>query len=76
MGLQVHEVLMRQICNRTQAAALDRFVACAASGDGAPWYIPTADANAQGGYAVRVEWCDPDGDQRLSGEIKDLPSRA
>ena len=32
---------------RAQAAAPSRFVACAAYGDGGPWYIPTAEAYPQ-----------------------------
>ncbi len=60
---------------RAQASAPDRFVACAAYGDGGPWYIPTADAYPQGGYAVSVAWCDPAIDQILSGGINDLLSR-
>jgi hypothetical protein len=60
---------------RAQAAAPDRFVACAAYGDGGPWYIPTADAYPQGGYAVSVAWCDPAIDQILSGGIQQLLSR-
>ncbi len=44
---------------RAQATAPDRFVACAAYGDGGPWYIPTAEAYPEGGYAVSVAWCDP-----------------
>lgn len=59
---------------RAQAAAPDRFVACAAYGDGGPWYIPTADAYPQGGYAVGVAWCDPAIDSILSGGIKRLLS--
>lgn len=61
---------------RAQASAPDRFVACAAYGDGGPWYIPTADAYPQGGYAVSVAWCDPAIDQILSGGINDLLSHA
>jgi hypothetical protein len=57
---------------RAQAAAPDRFVACAAYGDGGPWYIPTADAYPQGGYAVSVAWCDPAIDQILSDGIGKL----
>jgi len=60
---------------RAQATAPDRFVACAAYGDGGPWYIPTADAYPQGGYAVSVAWCDPAVDQILSGGIKELLTR-
>ena len=42
---------------RAQASVPDRFVACAAYGDCGPWYIPTADAYPQGGYAVSVASC-------------------
>ena len=57
---------------RAQAAAAGRFVACAAYGDGGPWYIPTADAYPQGGYAVGVAWCAPEMDQVLSRGIGTL----
>jgi len=57
---------------RAQASATDRFVACAAYGDGGPWYIPTADAYPQGGYAVDVAWCDRAIDQILSSGIGEL----
>lgn len=57
---------------RAQATAPDRFVACAAYGDGGPWYIPTAEAYPQGGYAVSVAWCDPAIDEILTGGIKSL----
>ena len=60
---------------RAQATTPNRFVACAAYGDGGPWYIPTADAYPQGGYAVSVAWCDPAIDQILSGGIKNLLTR-
>ena len=39
---------------RAQAIAPNRFVACAAYGDGGPWYIPVKEAYPQGGYAVGV----------------------
>jgi hypothetical protein len=55
-----------------QAAASERFVACAAYGDGGPWYIPTAEAYPQGGYAVSVAWCGPQIDTLLSDGIKRL----
>src|SRR5690606_38416738 len=55
-----------------QAAAAERFVACAAYGDGGPWYIPTAEAYDQGGYAVSVAWCDPQIDSLLSSGIHNL----
>jgi hypothetical protein len=57
---------------RAQAAAPDRFVACAAYGDGGPWYIPTAEAYPQGGYAVSVAWCDPAIDGILTNGIYNL----
>lgn len=59
-----------------QAGRPDRFVACAAYGDGGPWYIPTADAYPQGGYAVSVAWCAPDIDRILTTGIRTLLSRA
>lgn len=59
---------------RSQAAAPGRFVACTAYGDGGPWYIPTADAYPQGGYAVSVAWCDPAIDQILCSGIGALLS--
>ena len=57
---------------RAQATANDRFVACAAYGDGGPWYIPTRDAYPQGGYAVNVAWCAPEMDEILSSGIQTL----
>ncbi len=57
---------------RAQGSAPDRFVACAAYGDGGPWYIPTKDAYPQGGYAVSVAWCDPHIDTLLSGGVAKL----
>lgn len=61
---------------RAQAAAPDRFVACAAYGDGGPWYIPVKEAYPQGGYAVGVAWCSPDMDPMMSGGIETLLSKA
>ena len=61
---------------RAQAAAPDRFVACAAYGDGGPWYIPTAEAYPQGGYSVGVAWCGPEVDGMLTGGMKKLISGA
>jgi hypothetical protein len=55
-----------------QAAAPERFVACAAYGDGGPWYIPTAEAYPQGGYEVSVAWCDPKIDDLLTSGIGTL----
>ena len=57
---------------RAQAAGGSRFVACAAYGDGGPWYIPTEEAYPQGGYAVSMAWCAPDVDQLLSNGIQSL----
>jgi hypothetical protein len=61
---------------RAQVKAEQRFVACAAYGDGGPWYIPTAEAYPQGGYAVSVAWCDPQIDDLLTGGISTLLERA
>lgn len=57
---------------RAQATASDRFVACAAYGDGGPWYIPTRNAYPQGGYAVSVAWSGPGIDKTLSQGIASL----
>ena len=61
---------------RAQATASDRFVACAAYGDGGPWYIPTQNAYPQGGYAVSVAWCAPEMDAMLSSGIQSLLNHA
>ncbi|MCH2203770.1 MAG: hypothetical protein MK102_17520 [Fuerstiella sp.] len=61
---------------RGQASTPNRFVACAAYGDGGPWYIPTEEAWSQGGYAVRVAWCAPEIDQILTTGIESLLSIA
>lgn len=61
---------------RAQASAPNRFVACAAYSDGGPWYIPTADAYPQAGYAVSVAHCASSMDPILSGGIQSLLSRA
>ena len=55
---------------RAQTQSPDRFVACAAYGDGGPWYIPTREAYPQGGYEVSVAWCDPEIDDVLSQGIE------
>ncbi len=55
-----------------QESASDRFVACAAYGDGGPWYIPTEEAYPQGGYEVSVAWCDREVDDILSDGIQRL----
>ncbi|MBX3420647.1 MAG: hypothetical protein KF752_03730 [Pirellulaceae bacterium] len=57
---------------RAQVAAPERFVACAAYGDGGPWYIPTREAYPQGGYEVSVAWCDPEIDSTLSHGMAQL----
>lgn len=59
---------------RAQQFTPQRFVACAAYGDGGPWYIPTAEAYPQGGYAVSVAWCAPEVDEILTGGIRTLLS--
>lgn len=61
---------------RAQAVAPGRFVACAAYGDGGPWYIPVKEAYPQGGYAVGVAWCSPEMDPLMSQGIQTLLSRA
>lgn len=61
---------------RAQAVAPDRFVACAAYGDGGPWYIPVKEAYPQGGYAVSVAWCSPEMDPIMSDGIQRLLARA
>lgn len=57
---------------RAQQLSPDRFVACAAYGDGGPWYIPTKEAYPQGGYEVSVAWSDPAIDDVLSQGIQKL----
>lgn len=52
---------------RAQEAAKKRFVACAAYGDGGPWYLPTEEAFPQGGYEVSVSWCGPTVEKELWG---------
>lgn len=55
-----------------QQSAAERFVACAAYGDGGPWYIPTREAYPQGGYEVSVAWCDRQVDDILSDGVQRL----
>jgi len=50
----------------------DGFSAVAAYGDGGPWYIPTRDEYANGGYEVSVAFSSPDIDKLLSGAIARL----
>jgi hypothetical protein len=57
---------------RAQQMAPDRFVACAAYGDGGPWYIPTKEAYPLGGYEVSVAWCGPGVDEVLTEGIRAL----
>ena len=61
---------------RAQGAAPNRFVACAAYGDGGPWYIPTAEAYPQQGYEVSVAWCKPEVDPVLTEGIQSLLAKA
>ncbi len=55
-----------------QQFATSRFVACAAYGDGGPWYIPTEEAYPQGGYEVSVAWCTPVVDPILTAGVQAL----
>lgn len=55
-----------------QQYAPDRFVACAAYGDGGPWYLPTEEAFPQGGYEVSVAWCGAEIDPLLTQGIQSL----
>jgi len=79
-GLHINSVSMLHLPSecfveyqlRAQAQVPARFVACAAYGDGGPWYIPTADAYPQGGYAPSVAWCSPAIDPILSTGIQGL----
>lgn len=57
---------------KAQRMASERFVACAAYGDGGPWYLPTAEAFSQGGYEVSVSWCGPGIDAVLTRGIQSL----
>ena len=61
---------------RAQGTAPNRFVVCAAYGDGGPWYIPVKEAYPQGGYAVGVAWCSPEVDLLMSEGIQKLLFRA
>jgi hypothetical protein len=54
---------------RAQASFPKRFVACAAYGDGGPWYIPVSEAYSQGGYETGVAWCDKQIDSMMSQGI-------
>jgi hypothetical protein len=51
---------------RAQQMAPKRFIATAAYGDGGPWYIPTREEYANGGYEVSVAFCDPEVDGILT----------
>ncbi len=55
---------------RAQQQSPDRFVACAAYGDGGPWYIPTQEAYPQGGYEVSVAWSAPMIDDVLTQGVR------
>lgn len=44
---------------RAQKMQPEGFVACAAYGDGGPWYIPTKEEYPNGGYEVSVAFSDP-----------------
>jgi hypothetical protein len=55
-----------------QKMAEKQFVACAAYGDGGPWYIPTEAAYGQGGYEVSVAWSEASVEQSLLTGINRL----
>src|SRR5205814_2279150 len=57
---------------RAQQFAPDRFVACAAYGDGGPWYIPVKEAYPQEGYEVSVANCADAVDGILTAGITEL----
>ena len=57
---------------RAQNIAPKRFVATAAYGDGGPWYIPTREEYASGGYEVSVAFCDPGVDDLISQGLHKL----
>ena len=59
-----------------QASVPNRFVACAAYGDGGPWYIPTEESYPQGGYEVSVAWCSTKVDPILSSGVQALLDRS
>jgi len=79
-GLHVNDVTMLHLPSecyieyqlRAQATRPDKFIACAAYGDGGPWYIPVREAYPQGGYSVGVAWCDPQIDTILSAGMSSL----
>ncbi|MFG0296198.1 MAG: twin-arginine translocation signal domain-containing protein [Maioricimonas sp. JB045] len=81
-GLHVNDVSMLHLPAEcfveyqlaAQKIGAGRFVACAAYGDGGPWYIPTAESYPQGGYAVSVAWCDSQVEDVLTGGIRSLLS--
>lgn len=57
---------------RAQQLQPKRFVATAAYGDGGPWYIPVKEEYPNGGYEVRVAFCDPPVDDVLTQGMKTL----
>ena len=63
---------------RAQAIALKNdpahFVATAAYGDGGPWYIPVKEEYPNGGYEVRVAFCDPEIDSIMTQGMQALLS--
>ncbi|MDB6165351.1 MAG: hypothetical protein JWQ83_491 [Lacunisphaera sp.] len=57
---------------RAQQMGRDRFVAVAAYGDDGPFYIPTREEYACGGYEVGVAFCSDGIDQLLTEGIREL----
>lgn len=57
---------------RAQSLVESSFVACAAYGDGGPWYIPVAEEYTRGGYEVSVAWSAPAIDEALTQAMTHL----
>lgn len=57
---------------RAQRFGGSRFVATAAYGDSAPWYLPTKEEYPKAGYEVSVAHCAPSVDELLTHGIREL----
>jgi hypothetical protein len=57
---------------RARALRPDSVVAVAASGDGGPWYVPTREEYANGGYEVSVAFCPEEIDELFTAAIARL----
>ncbi|MEM7384126.1 MAG: hypothetical protein AAF514_04200 [Verrucomicrobiota bacterium] len=79
-SLQLNEVVLLhlpaecfvQYQLEAQNRAPGSFVAAAAYGDGGPWYLPTKEEYAYGGYEVDVAFCEPSIDEILTVGIGQL----